>query len=106
MILRCAGTWWICAFQTTSGSIEMKIDKRVDRAPGADRPDLVDPKRGAGNDCHQRDLRSSRWSNADARPLGAANWTSPGAKAAIAAKAWSRIAGAASSSGARLICRA
>jgi hypothetical protein len=37
------------------------------------------------------------------RALGAANWTMPSAKAAIAAKAWSGIAGAASSSGARLM---
>ena len=36
-------------------------------------------------------------------PLGAANWTMPSTNAAIAAKAWSGIAGAASSSGARLM---
>src|SRR6266702_2946688 len=36
-------------------------------------------------------------------PFGAANWTRPSKKADIAAKAWSEIAEAASSSGARLM---
>src|ERR1700722_13971319 len=41
-----------------------------------------------------------RWGSV---PFGAASWITPSTKAAIAAKAWTGIAGAASSNGARLM---
>lgn len=79
--------------------------QQKDRAERADQPDLVDPERTDGHQGHQSHPDPT---NGPVRQcaLGAANWIRPSPNAAIAAKAWSGIWGAASSSGARLMTMA
>src|SRR5437667_6913664 len=73
--------------------------QQVNRAPGTDQPDLVDPEELIATVTMSRTQTQPtvRWGKV---PFGAANWTRPSTKANIAAKAWSEIAGAASNCGA------
>ena len=65
--------------------------QQMDRAPGADQSDLVDPERAiATSHQHHPDPAEVRCGSV---PFGAANCTMPSANAAIAAKAWSGMAG-------------